>query len=131
MPSTHSGNILIGENGNTEILGAVDISNLQSGSLTFSKSQFRGTEARNMVTTHGATEVKLTNQCLFEGPVTLQAPRIAVSQTTFMKPAIISKTSTEDDTGYGGNTFHDQVQFKNTAASGSIRFLSGEDKLIK
>lgn len=130
--SVDSGAIHIESNGNTEFLSSVDISNFRSGELTFFNSKFRGRDlGRTMVSPHLRMRLLLKDNCLFEGPVSFQVPHFGSNYTTFMKPVVIWKTENGDDGSIGGNTFHQRVQFKNTASSGKVHLLSGEDKLIE
>ncbi|GAB2769784.1 hypothetical protein GCM10027275_10360 [Rhabdobacter roseus] len=130
--ATHSGDIELESNGNTEFRDMVDISGFKSGQLTFTNSQFRGVGLnRTLASAHPDMKLVLDDRCLFEGPVFIQVPRFGSDFTTFQKPAVIQKTGPGDDTSVGGNTFHGQVQFLNTAASGQLHLLSGDDKLIK
>ena len=129
--SVDSGAIHIESNGNTEFLSSVDISNFRSGELTFFNSKFRGKDlGRTMTSTSPGVSLLLENNCLFEGPVSFKVPHFGSNYTTFMKPVVIWKTEDGNDSSIGGNTFHQRVQFKNTANDGIIKFLSGEDKLI-
>lgn len=129
--ATHSGDVLIGNFGSAEFQGAVEISNFRSGNLTFYNSKFRGPNlSRTMTSTAPGVRLLLKDGCHFEGPVSFQVPHFGSDNTTFMKPVLVWKTESGDDSSIGGNTFHQQVQFKNSGANGQIRLLSGEDKVI-
>lgn len=127
-----SNHIHIGSFGQTEILDAVDISNFKSGDLIFYNSKFRGADLnRTLVSSHTKMRLLLKDDCLFEGPLSVQVPRFGSDFTTFLKPVTIQKTGIQDDYSLGGNTFHQRVRFLNAAGSGQLHLLSGEDKLVK
>ena len=129
--TAHSGDIQIGNYGSAEILASVDIANFKSGNLTFFNSKFRGKNlSRNLTTTSPGVRLLFKNNCLFEGPVSFKVPHFGSDYTNFMKPVVIWKTEAGDDSSIGGNVFHERVQFKNTASTGKVFLLSGEDKLI-
>lgn len=126
-----SNHVHIGASGGAEFLDRVDISEFKSGDLIFSHSRFNDTwPSRTLVSAQPKMRLLLKDNCYFEGPVTIKVPRFGSNYTTFMKPAVIWKTENGDDGSIGGNTFRQRVQFKNTASSGNVHLLSGEDKLI-
>lgn len=127
-----SNQIHIGSFGQTEFQDAVDVSNFKSGDLIFYKSKFRGAGlSRTFVSSHPKMRLLLKDDCLFEGPLSVQVPRFGSDFTTFLKPVTIQKTGLQDDYSLGGNTFHGRVRFLNAAGSGRLHLLSGEDKLVK
>ncbi len=127
-----SGDVELGTFGGAEFMSTVSIDDFKSGALTFYNGKFRGANlTRNLTANSPGVELLLKDSCLFEGQATIKVPHFSSDFTEFMKPVLIWKTEDGDDESIGGNTYRQRVQFKNSASTGSISLLSGEDKLIE
>ncbi len=67
----------------------------------------------------------------FSKGINATGSHIYITASKFLELSTFKKLTSGNDDSIGSNIFHSQVQFLNSAASGSIRLLSGEDQLIK
>ncbi|MFN4123794.1 MAG: T9SS type A sorting domain-containing protein [Flavobacteriales bacterium] len=116
--------IRFGQNGGTSTLTSgntisIGGSGFSSGDLRLRNFTQSGSTAQTLTTFSGTTGCHIETGCQFNGALTITAPQLFVSNSTFNAACEFSKTGANNNQSLGGNTFNSTVLFANSG-SGDI-----------
>jgi hypothetical protein len=116
--------IRFGQNGGLSTLSSgrtitIGGSGFSAGDLRIRGLTQNGSTAQTLTSFGGTTACYIENACTFNGSLTITAPQIFVSNSTFNGACEFSKTGSNNNQSLGGNTFNSTVLFNNSG-SGDI-----------
>jgi hypothetical protein len=116
--------VRFGQNGGTSTLSsgrtiAIGGSGFSSGDLRLRGFTQLGSTAQSLTSFSGTTALHLEVGSVFNGALTVTAPQIFISNSTFHSPCVFSKTGASNNQSLGGNVFNSTVEFNNSG-SGDI-----------
>lgn len=124
--------VRFGQNGGTSTLSAsrtisIGGSGFSSGDLRLRGLTQTGATAQSLTSFSGSTAIYFESACVFNGELTITAPQIFISNTTFNTACEFSKTGANNNQSLGGNTFNSTVIFNNSGSGDVILGTSSND----